>query len=223
MLGEKQASFIRSIHINMNFMGGKREVKLNNNGKNTTETFEIKLISPGQNVTVGNDQSGAERLLQQAQERRALDELDKSRRFIYFPGMTDESARSAIGIIREIVSKASRRLIICDPYLGAGDVARYVSVVPYIGVPIKLLSSAKFLRRSFQDSRSEGDKLLDIIRQIREQDQTMNIDCRVLKGRERSPVHDRFRHRGTVLLCLRAFKDKGFFRLCRYDRSVPGS
>lgn len=48
------------------------------------------------------------------------------------------------------------------------------------------------IRRSFKYSRSEGDKLLDVIRQIREQDQTMNIDCRVLKGRERSPVHDRF-------------------------------
>ena len=54
------------------------------------------------------------------------------------------------------------------------------------------MSSAKFLKKSFKDSRSEGEKLLEVIKQIKEQDQTLNIDCRVLKGRERSPVHDRF-------------------------------
>lgn len=193
LLAEKQAGFMRSFHIATKFATGKRVVILHNEDEKEggSETFEIELFSP-RNIIIGDDQPGVEHFFQQAQERRVLDELEKSRRFIYFPGKTNESARYATGIIREIVSDASQRLIICDPYLGAEDVKKYVLFVPYKGVSIKLLSSAKFLKKSFKDSRSEGEKLLEVIKQIKEQDQTLNIDCRVLKGRERSPVHDRF-------------------------------
>jgi hypothetical protein len=133
------------------------------------------------------------RLLREARGQRQLENLEQSRTFVYFEGGA-ESKQRASAIVRELLGQVQRRCLICDPYLSSGDVARFAPFVRIQRLPIRLLGARFFLKQEIQkdSEETEGDALLRCIRQLTDLDPTLVLSCRVLRGSQKSPVHDRF-------------------------------
>lgn len=135
----------------------------------------------------------ASQLLREARERRELEDLERNRTFVYFEGGA-ASKRRATEIIRELLGNARHRCIICDSYLSADDVARFAPFVRVTHLPIQLLGARFFLKQKLQKGteRTEGDLLLERLRAMSALDASLVLSCRVMRGSQKSPVHDRF-------------------------------
>lgn len=193
LIYESSSSFIKSINMDIGIKDNT--LKINAIDKDRKEkVIEIDKVTYNQ-FNIGEKTTyGAENKLIDMKRNRELDKLEEERSFIYFPGKNSESKIKAQKIIRELISKAREECIICDPYLSAKDVLDFAIRVETKGVKIKLISSAAFLNRKVENdkSRKEGYKLYNVINQLNNQNIGNEIVCHVLKGRKKSPLHDRF-------------------------------
>ncbi|MFD2115829.1 VPA1262 family N-terminal domain-containing protein [Paenibacillus yanchengensis] len=137
-----------------------------------------------------------ENTLIESDAKRELKALEEKRVFLYFPGGTQESSDRAKKIVRELLSTVKERCIICDPYLSSSDIVQYALVVRYSQVKVRLISSIAFLKdkadRNIDESHTHAEKIVRTLKEIKEQDSRLNIECRALVGRDKSPLHDRF-------------------------------
>jgi hypothetical protein len=217
---QTEAVFVKAINIRMHLKGARRRVRIARKD-GAVEQHDIGTVAADQPMrTADTEQTrNAKQSLQEAQRRRELQLLEKNRTFLYFEGGPD-SVRRALEILRELLQGAVSRCIICDPYLSAGDVVRLVPFIVVQRLPIQLLGSWSFLKtrlrqekghplwrkaRAFLrskkllkglfpngDEQTHADELLRCVRELSAQDQTLNIQCRVLRGGDKSPIHDRF-------------------------------
>lgn len=181
------------VNIAANLRFGGTELHLTIEKDDKTELIKIPKYGKGQEVKVGAyDHSNAQYFKQAAQNRRFL-ELEQSKEFIFFPGNNGDKEKAEIHI-REIVSNASTRCMFLDPYFGAVDMV-YAMVVQNIGFPVQIISSANFLRGKINknpDSITHAEKLLQVIEDYKRLFPNQEIECRVLIGNNRSPLHDRY-------------------------------
>jgi len=218
--------FCQSINISMNVIGKKREIHMYDQENGTEKVDTVNVITDQIESIVGDkvDVKTPTMILNEKEKHRVMDALKAQREFIYFPGKTKGAVESARQILREIISKASERCMIVDPYLSGQDVLKFGLFVSSAQVEIRLISSAAFLiqeaneeyvektemleKMNTSDEQSEdsrengksvsanpvsyGEKLSSIIQQLMQKDKTLRLKCRVLKGRKKSPVHDRF-------------------------------
>lgn len=193
LIYESLSSFTKS--INMDIAVKENTLKINQIDKDMKEeVIEIEKVSCMQ-FNIGEKTTyGVENKLIDMKKNRELDKLEEERSFIYFPGKSNESKIKAQKIIRELISKAREECIICDPYLSAKDVLDFAIRVETKGVKIKLISSVAFLNGKVENGKSikEGYELYNVINQLNNQNIGNEIVCHVLKGRKKSPLHDRF-------------------------------
>jgi hypothetical protein len=178
------APFLHGVQINMAVVAETRVLSVAS-GHHVIPTHDWQISSVGSEAS-----SDLLSRLRSAQERRALDDLEKSRQFFYFPGGAD-SRQKARGIIREILSGARERCLLCDTYLSAADVIEYVPFVQTRRLRIRMLGSNYFLKKRPDQTMSRGEQLLKQIQGLATQDPSLILECRVLKGKK-SPIHDRF-------------------------------
>lgn len=126
-------------------------------------------------------------------ETRLYERLERNKEFIFFPG-SDEDRKRATKIIHDLLNRASNRCMLLDPYFGAVDI-EYALVVSNLSVPIQIISSASFLIQKINkddDSPTNARELLNVLLQYKKHYSRQKIDCRVLKGNDKSPLHDRY-------------------------------
>ncbi|MEW4329179.1 VPA1262 family N-terminal domain-containing protein [Rossellomorea marisflavi] len=195
IIEDNAAHFIKSINTNLALMGTKRQVNIRDSKSNKIETYEIDVLSNAHPIFKEKDKQTPEQLLKNCDERRALDALEQNRIFMYFPG-NKESVIRAKSVVRELLGNVKERCIICDPYLSGDDVIQYALFVRYSNIPVRLISSIHFLREKINRddalSKLNAERMTKVITSLSEQDSTLNIKCRALLGKDKSPLHDRF-------------------------------
>ncbi|MCI1751027.1 MAG: VPA1262 family N-terminal domain-containing protein [Megasphaera cerevisiae] len=179
--------FIRKMSFTMAIEGAKRVFQIN--GKQT-----IVNMKSYEHFSVGDDDDSYDDLLRRERAERELKRLEEKRIFVYFPGDRDGRTNSkgkAVQIIRELIKRAKERCIICDPYLSGNDYLEYGIQVSSANIILTLITSEKFMLQkiSKEDSKIQGDFMDDILSKVKSQ---IMIKCYILKGKERSPLHDRF-------------------------------
>jgi hypothetical protein len=190
-LADDAAGFIGRVVINMELSSGTRDVRLTR-PDGTVDEHSVRLVSsePSRDRDVP---SSTTEVLAHHEQRRELRKLRSNGTFFYFPGgpAAREDARA---VIRDLLGKARERCLLCDPYLGANDLLEFTPFVRRIGLPVRLLGSAFFLRRkrSKEAPSTYGEELSAAVESLHKQDPNLNVTCRVLLGRDDAPVHDRF-------------------------------
>lgn len=192
LIYELSGSFIKGFNLSLGIKGPDRNFNIINGDGQTSKRIDTITY---ENIKIGeyNKNELNSRIMEQKRDRE-LSILESKREFIYFEGHNNESKRKAQQIVRELISKTREECIICDPYLSAKDVLDFAIEVRAMGVEIKLLSSKKFLdeKENKEEKITNGEKLYDMINQLNEKNKYNKFNCRVLKGRKKSPLHDRF-------------------------------
>lgn len=190
LIEETSGHFMGEFHMSIGFLAGKRKFELEND-EGKSEEFEIDIVNYESRRY--KEKNTAQNTMIKSNKNRELDSLEERREFIYFPGNDLESKKKARMIVRELIGKSRERCIICDPYLSGKDVSQYALFINHSNVEIKLLGSAKYLSETMGgEAKSNGDKLKKTIDNIVSQDKTLKINCHVLLGNKKSPLHDRF-------------------------------
>ena len=192
VLWDNSAHFFKHIHLNMGLMGPTRRLQIRKQD-GSEETHDIKTLQYDK-VHLPVDQDGsAEQKLIAARRQRELDSLEDSRTFMYFPPARS-SVDKAKAVVRELLNRAQNQCFICDPYLSATDVLEFALFVGNSGLEVRVISSVAFLIQKVEkDSEiTHGEKLFEMLESVRTRDPSTKIHCRALKGRNKSPLHDRF-------------------------------
>lgn len=157
-----------------------------------TKTLEIPKYSSEKPVEVGSYDNSLIYYLKGQQRNKEIEELENNKEFIFFPG-GDADKEKATNVIGEIINRASERCILLDPYFGAGDLL-YAYIVRNTSLPIQIISSTAFLKgpANFNSDITHGESLDRALKQFREKFPLQKIECRILKGRNKSPLHDRY-------------------------------
>ena len=192
LIYEFASRFIKSINIDFSIKGPTKLFNIED--KNGEKSIKVPTVTHDE-IVVGKNRGNLidEKIIKEREERE-LYVLEQRREFIYFKGKDKESKDRAKNIVRELISRAKKECIICDPYLSKDDVLDFAIRVESTGVEIKLLSSKPFLLMK-SDSNEEvtnGEKLNDLIKQLNEKYKANKLNCKVLLGRKKSPLHDRF-------------------------------
>ncbi|MEI2437490.1 VPA1262 family N-terminal domain-containing protein [Priestia megaterium] len=189
LLSDEASHFVNQINIDMNVTSSVRRIKINEDNKKTLEV----TTHTTQNIKVGQDGKYIHKKLAKAEEERVLDKLEQQRSFIYFPGNSTSSKAYAKQIIRDLIGTTKERCIICDPYLSGPDVVQFGLFIKQEKACVQLLSSSFFLSKKIDSTETlQGEILNETLFSIKKSFPLLDIQCRVLKGKEKSPLHDRF-------------------------------
>ena len=162
--------------------------------KDKTTTQEIAKFASEKPVTVGTYDHSLPHYLKSQQRNKEVDDLEARKEFIFFPSedaVNDkEKARRIIG---EILNRASQRCMILDPYFGASDLY-FVYIIKSTSIPIQILSSAAFLNKKINEESAlrHADFLSSELKTFQKNIPQQKIECKVLKGSNKSPLHDRY-------------------------------
>lgn len=186
-IAEECCCLIKQVNVHMSLGGAKRI--FNVNGKLT----EVN-VSTYENFSIGKIKESYRDIMTEEEKKRHLKALEDSRVFMYFPGNCDPKSNSrdrAMAVVKEIIGEARTRCIICDPYFSARDFVTYGIMISSTNITLKLISSEEFLQQplSKTDNTMQGELLDNVLDQV---SSSLPVECHVLKGRDHSPLHDRF-------------------------------
>lgn len=192
VLYDYSGHFMKNIQINMGLIGPSRRFTIRKQD-GIEQTYTIPTVHYDNVGRPSDKDATPEEMLIAAEKQRELDSFEDNRTFVYFPP-EESSIDRAKPIIRELLSQARNECFICDPYLSASDVLEFALFVSNSNLEVRLISSVAFLiQKVDKDSETtHGEKLYEVLESIKTQDPTARIQCRALKGRDKSPLHDRF-------------------------------
>ena len=159
---------------------------------NEAEVLEIPKFATQKPATVGKYDKSLAYYLKGQQRNREIEQLESRKEFIFFPG-TKKDKEKARNIVGEILNRATKRCMLLDPYFGAGDLF-FAYIIHNTSVTIQILSSSAFLKDKVNKSTTDthATLLLKGIDQFQEKFPAQKIECKVLTGRDKSPLHDRY-------------------------------
>ena len=188
LIEESANYFMKKIHYQMEILAGRRRFIIPGREKTDVEmkSYEEFFIGDKEIETYAE-------YLNEEERKRSLEALEAERVFMYFPGnrYINDSRDKAVSILKELIGKAQRTCILCDPYFSNKDFLEYGIVVSSINVVLHVVTSEAFLLQPFSEDNpvKQGELLIDLLEQWHEH----AFFCfHVLKGRKRSPLHDRF-------------------------------
>lgn len=182
------------INIELGMQVQTAELNLTVKKDDKEKLFTIPKYASEDPVKVGKYDHSLTYYLKNQQRNKQIEDLEKSREFIFFPGL-DGDKDKARNIIGELLNRASKRCMILDPYFGAGDIL-YAYLVSNTSVSIQILTSANFLNSKYKEK--DGTKVSNIKafdKAVADYERVFphqKIEFRVLKGRDKSPLHDRY-------------------------------
>ncbi len=118
--------------------------------------------------------------------------LEDRLEFVLFDGDKNKKAENvakAKSVVKNIIAKANRRCIICDPYFSLNDLSEFVFSMRELNVNVRILSSKEFLGKNAQEGKKNAQEIKNAIDSYT----TIvggSIQFRLLTGK--SPLHDRF-------------------------------
>lgn len=187
LISESANYFMKGFSLQMAIEGQKRVFKFGNRVK------KVQMRSYEEISYSGNKNDDYIKRLDEEAKKRSLKKLEENRIFMYFPGKKEDqsSPERAKSVIQEIIGKAKKKCIICDPYFSREDFLNYGIMVSSTNLELHLVTSEIFLIQTLtrDAAKTQGDVLYDVLQQLKDK---MKVQCHVLKGRNSSPLHDRF-------------------------------
>ena len=111
-----------------------------------------------------------------------------------------DQAADAVQALRELIGPATA-VLLCDPYFGGDDLLRVVLAITDLKVPVRILTSAKFLRYGHRGGTTEAAHLTSRLAEARATMPINPIEVHVMPG-DHPAIHDRFLHVGERLCML---------------------
>ena len=185
LLGYNRAAFISGFNIQVGVGHSQRRISTSSADGSVKEELVQVMSWESRHAAEETHRTPIATLGDAIQQRRQRREAEA---FFFFPGGS-KSREKARALIRSLVGAARDRCMLCDPYLSAEDVSEYATFAATHRLPIRLLTSACYLAKGDDD---KGTRLQERIRDLVQLDASLVIECRVLRGRAKSPVHDRF-------------------------------
>ena len=187
LIAESANHFLKKIHFTMAIGGHKRIFDING----TKKEIDVKSY---EHFAVGDETVDYRKIIAEQEKKRSLELLEAQRNFVYFPGERAGGrgvVEKAKAILQEIIETAEDRCIICDPYFSARDYIDYGIHVTSSSLTLKIITSEAFLVQPMSDTDStwQGKCLYDVLSDAVPK---IPIECYVLLGRDKSPLHDRF-------------------------------
>jgi|GEM_PF-3116894 len=157
-----------------------------------TEMLAIPKYAAERPVKVGNYDKSLAYYMKSQQRNKQIQELENNKEFIFFPG-SDADKEKARQIVGEIINKATKRCMFLDPYFGSGDLF-YAYIIRSTSVPIQIISSSAFLKDTVvsESTITHAERLNTALNEFKQKFPYQKIECRLLKGRNKSPLHDRY-------------------------------
>lgn len=180
--------FLQKIQFDMNIKSS--DLKLRTESEVGVKEEEIeKFVS--QRSAIGETPE-REAALGETMTANAYKMLEQRLEFVLFDGdktKREQNVAKARKMVKEILSKAHQRCIICDPYFGLKDMIDFVFTMPQLSVPVRVLASQEFLGKNAVESKAIALQLSESIEKFNNRVGAM-VQMRLLSGR--SPLHDRF-------------------------------
>ncbi len=180
--------FLRSIGFNMGIATIKKEVKVPNTPGRPGETYTQTISSDCSTSVFGensSDISAVQVFYSADRDRERVRDAERLGQK-WFHGEQKE----ATNFIRSLISKASKRVYIIDPYFATTELFRFALATSRFDVEIKILTAAKGLKEEDKiDSTKEAGEVL--LAQLHGIDEKTKIEVLVMTG-DPPPIHDRF-------------------------------
>lgn len=192
LIENQKFNFISKISIGLNISSSKRKISLLDEEGNIKGVKNIDIKTKERDINIGESNISFDTIARNEEYKRDLDSLEKSKKFVFFPGDKGDKQK-ARGILKELFESVSDRCIICDPYFSEKDLD-YILFTTYSQIPVKIISSVMYLRKKLKedDIQTNAEKLLERINELNKNDTNLKISCRLLRGKSKSPLHDRF-------------------------------
>jgi hypothetical protein len=176
--------FVRTIALNMDIGGNRREVVIEGKTSERYEVTERIPVRDSQPIIIGdapNPFSVSARHINAAAAR-------ERRRFSVALGVRwFDDPTTAASHVRALLQAARQYARIIDPYFTGVEVVRFALAVPSKAVPVEIVTSAEHLRKHVNGIEL-GEALETVLRDVKRH---VTISAKVLAG-ESAPLHDRF-------------------------------
>jgi hypothetical protein len=180
--------FLRSIGLNLELASAKKKVKVPDTPGRPGETYMQTISSDCSTSVMGENSSDISGVQVFYSADRGRERARDAERFgqKWFHGEQKE----ATNFIRSLISKASKRVYIIDPYFATAELFRFAFATSRFDVEIKILTSAKGLKEvdKIDSTKQAGEVLLAQLHGIKGKS---NIEVLVMTG-DPPPIHDRF-------------------------------
>ena len=188
LIAEDAHYFVKQINCQMAMVASKRIFSFPDSNRDVTVDMKTYI-----DLSVGDvDESAYAQRLRDEEKKRSLELLTKTHVFNYFPGIRQDnnSRKNAIKAIKEIIGSAKKHCILCDPYFSRDDFLTYGIVISSLDITLHIVTSENFIGQPVKKESKviQADGLADVLRQC----EKIKVECHVLQGNERSPLHDRF-------------------------------
>jgi len=187
LLEDRQATFLREIHIATRMKAGTRSVEVTD-PHGATKSLTVDRWGDAGASRVGRRDAIADAIRQheRARERKALQRRGE---FAYFGAFEKDAPERAQAFVRSLFREVRERCIVADPFLGAEEVRAFALFVGSLHARIHLLSAQHHLRRPASGRRAHGRILADGLQELQRRDPAFRPEVHVL-GSNR--LHDRF-------------------------------
>lgn len=186
LLEESRGTFTNQIAVGMTVKG--KDIRYHVNGRVVSaegSTYTCQSIGEGPSVS--------RRLINDNEEKRYLENLEKSKTFIYYDG-TDDRARLAKKTVKDLLKTAQKLCVVCDPYFSRSDFENYLLPLTGKNCLIQIITTENKLatrRRGGVLDKAEGQRFQDFLSQLEAASVVQSkVECYVLN--EDAPLHDRF-------------------------------
>jgi hypothetical protein len=161
-------------------------------GPTPNSTYSVVRSSPafGSRALETPKLASASQRLTEANDRRQKRAIATRRDQRWFRGQEDE----AVDVLRSLLHQATREVLIVDPYFSGMELVKLMLAVGREDIPVRILSSAEVLKKHHgQDgvAGAEGERLLDVLQQVRAHKRMNPFEIKVMPGKTPS-IHDRF-------------------------------
>jgi phosphatidylserine/phosphatidylglycerophosphate/cardiolipin synthase-like enzyme len=180
--------FIRSIQTRMNVKSKDVNIVTPNNGNRSSEVVE-KFSS--EKFSIGKERDVAAEL-GETTTQNAYRILEDALEFILIDGdksKKNENIHKAKEVVKKIISRATTRCIICDPYFNLNDLTEFVFTMPQLDVDVRVMSSKAYIGKNAEEAKYNSLQINNEITNFNNRVGT-KIGFRLLTGS--SPLHDRF-------------------------------
>lgn len=191
ILQHQPTGFLRQVGLSMGVVGKQFEVTASISSKKNSikHTYTSPQVTKADESTVGADtipHNFNGRVGLAAEHRRMLAMASEQNQKFFGA----DNRKSAMGFIRNLISKAKHKVLIADPYFSNLQIPQFLYAVRNVEVSIEVLTSQLAFTGKAEE-KLEQAKVLKAELSHAEQDTQRNIHAKVLTGQ--NPVlHDRF-------------------------------
>ena len=191
LLEEQRSKFVKNISLGMSIKESDITYQLAD--KTVTAEGNTYISSS----IIGENDTESQKLVNENEERRYLEKLDKKKIFMYFDG-TKEKKIIAKQTIKELLQSVKKKCIVCDPYFSMPDFENYILPITGRNCLIQIITTENKLSKTKKGDAVDKSAGYELERMLEQLDSVFanrsKIECYVLNNTpdDKTLLHDRF-------------------------------